>query len=995
MLNQLPLSVSHKTTGSAVGKLFHSLEASSCNGKNGLIQSITTVFCALLLILAFANQGKAQTYNGYTLYFPQGGTKAYLADMSGNAYHTWTFSSSATTTYASYLLSGGVLLRTVNHAGNSFTGGPISGEVQKVDWSGNVLWDFVYSTTNYCSHHDIHEMPNGNVLLIAYERKTATDATAAGCSQSIEIWPDKIVEIQPSGTNGGTVVWEWHAWDHLVQHYDATKNNYGVVSAHPELLNINYNTSKDWMHMNGIDYNADLDQIVFSSHELNEMYVIDHSTTTAQAATHTGGNSGKGGDFLYRWGNPAAYETAGTADFNVVHDAHWISAADPTHPNELCGYNTTGGAGTKTCVDIFNPPYNGYNYSLTPGTSYAPATYDWRYTYSGNMQQDNGNSQQLPNGNTLICLGMTGLIIEINPSQTQVWSKSVGSTLPQAFRYPPCFVTGTYSAAATATPSTVCSGGSTQLNVTPTGDVAYIYQWTSVPAGFTSNVQSPTVSPTVNTVYNVTIKNGPCAATASVTVTVSDPPTATATATPNTICNGASSQLNVTLSGSGTYTYSWTSNPPGFTSTLQNPTVTPSVTTTYYVTATNGSCTANGSVVVTLSNPMTVAATAAPSSICPGQSSQLNAQVTGATSVTYAWISNPAGFTSTLQNPSVTPGITTTYTVTASNGTCIATNNTTVTVNTPFTVQASSNPGSICNGEQVQLSASPSGSASNSYTWTSNPTGFTTTIQNPTDSPHETTVYTVVVNDGNCSVSASTTVNVTGPISAAASALPLIVCAGDPSQLNVSVSGGANYQYAWTSNPAGFTSSIQNPIVNPVVPTMFYVTVQSSPCSASSSVSIGINPLPAKPSITQSGDTLYSSSLTGNQWFDNSVLMPGETSRYIVPNQSGSYQVQVTDGNGCSSVMSEAQIITSVIAGERKSSVSFYPNPGNGVFHINGLNGREGKTVVEVSDLAGKLLSTVSVASTVDMSTLPAGIYIARVILNERTVLNQKIVLIK
>lgn len=81
---------------------------------------------------------------------------------------------------------------------------------------------------------------------------------------------------------------------------------------HPELLNINYLTQKDWLHCNGVDYNPILDQVVISSHNTNEWYVIDHSTTTAQAASHSGGNSGKGGDFLYRWGNPAAYQATGT-----------------------------------------------------------------------------------------------------------------------------------------------------------------------------------------------------------------------------------------------------------------------------------------------------------------------------------------------------------------------------------------------------------------------------------------------------------------------------------------------------------------------------------------------------------------------------------------------------------------------------------------------------------------------------------------------------------
>jgi hypothetical protein len=104
----------------------------------------------------------------------------------------------------------------------------------------------------YCSHHDICGLPNGNVLLIAYELKTPTEVSAAGCNQSITMWPDKIVEIMPTGPTTGSVVWEWHIWDHLVQNVDANKANYqSSIVAHPELLNINYSTQKDWMHMNG------------------------------------------------------------------------------------------------------------------------------------------------------------------------------------------------------------------------------------------------------------------------------------------------------------------------------------------------------------------------------------------------------------------------------------------------------------------------------------------------------------------------------------------------------------------------------------------------------------------------------------------------------------------------------------------------------------------------------------------------------------------------
>jgi hypothetical protein len=616
------------------------------------------VFLILPVFLVSSNSANSQNYDGYTFYAPQNGNKAYLLDMSGNAYHTWTFTSGSTC-YSTYLLSGGALLRTINHSGNSFSGGPVSGEVQKVDYNGNILWDYVYSTTAYCSHHDIHQMPNGNVLLIAYEAKTAAQVTAAGCSQSIIMWPDKIVEIQPSGTTGGTVVWEWHAWDHLVQHYDPNKSNYGVVASHPRLLNINYNTSKDWMHMNGIDYNAALDQIVFSSHALNEIYVIDHSTTTAQAASHTGGNSGKGGDFLYRWGNPASYETSGTVDFNVVHDAHWVPSDNPGFPNALCGYNNKGGAAGKTCVDVFIPPYNGYNYSLTPGTAYAPTTYAWRNTYSGTVQQDNGNSQQLPNGNTLMCMGMSGFIYELNSSQVQVWSKSTGSTIAQAFRYPPCYVNGSFTAVATATPNVVCSGNSSQLNVTTTGGTIYSYSWTSSPAGFTSTLQNPIVSPAVTTIYTATIKNGPCSGTQSVTVTVNPLPAAVAGVN-RSICHGAGTQIGATaVPGS---TYSWTSVPAGFTSTVANPTVSPAVTTAYTVveTITATGCTNSHTVTVTV-NPLPNALAGSKRNICPGDSTQIgSAAVAGNT---YSWTSTPAGFSSTLANPFVSPVVSTIYTL--------------------------------------------------------------------------------------------------------------------------------------------------------------------------------------------------------------------------------------------------------------------------------------------------------------------------------------------
>ncbi len=132
------------------------------------------ILATLLLLFTFITFSQAQSWGDYTLYSTKNSTKAYLLNLNGSVYHTWTFGSTKPTGYSSYLLPGGVILRAVAKSGNSFTGGPICGEVQKVAWDGTVLWDYVYSTTAYCSHHDVCAMPNGNVLLIAYETKTAT-----------------------------------------------------------------------------------------------------------------------------------------------------------------------------------------------------------------------------------------------------------------------------------------------------------------------------------------------------------------------------------------------------------------------------------------------------------------------------------------------------------------------------------------------------------------------------------------------------------------------------------------------------------------------------------------------------------------------------------------------------------------------------------------------------------------------------------------------------
>lgn len=444
--------------------------------------TIKTAVFALVLFCSYAL--KAQQWNGLTLYSNSGSSIGYLIDTNSTVVKTWNFTGGGTG-YSTHLAPGGDLYRSVTTT-NALSGGGMTGKIQKWSYAGTLLWDYTYSSSTYCMHHDHCVMPNGNVLIISYDVKSAATVTAAGGTNNIVVWAEKILELQPTGLNTANIVWQWNVWDHLVQNVNSSLANYQTsIVNNPQLLNINYALQKDWMHMNGIDYNPILDQIVVSSHNLNEWYVIDHSTTTAQAATHTGGNGGKGGDFLYRWGNPFAYQAGSSSVLNVTHDAHWIPEGVPNEGN-LAGINNKGitAPTAQTTVDRISPPRNNYNYTITTGSPFTPASYTSRHTtpaYTSNM----GSSDQFPNGNQMVCLATSGYIYEVDPSNTVIWSKSTGGTTPQSHRYTTCYINNAPPAQPVITynnPDLVSSAATT-------------YQWYfngDLIAGATSQTYTPT-----------------------------------------------------------------------------------------------------------------------------------------------------------------------------------------------------------------------------------------------------------------------------------------------------------------------------------------------------------------------------------------------------------------------------------------------------------------------------------------------------------------------
>ncbi|MEO0068410.1 MAG: aryl-sulfate sulfotransferase [candidate division WOR-3 bacterium] len=400
----------------------------------------------LALSIPFIQFAHPEVFDGLILYGPMNSRNTYLIDTSGQRVNTW--SSNYTCAYMCYLLPDSTIWRGDVYSGASMRGAAYGGLIQRYTWDGNIIKSFVWSNTNHQQHHDICPMPNGHILLISWERKTAAEARAMG-RQNIysDMWPDEVIEYDPENDS---VVWEWHFWDHLIQDVDSTKPNYGVVSEHPELLDINLGSviGGDWMHCNTIDYNAERDEIILTSHNLHEIYVIDHSTTTEEARGHTGGRHGKGGDIIYRWGNPQNYDRGTSADrvFYVVHGANWIRPEMPG-AGDIIVLNNGDRPGTANdyseIIQITPPLDSNDHYYIHPDSAFGPRTPTWSYSNPGSFySQHLGGAYRLPNGNTFAILGTTGRFVEVDSAGEVVWTYNIGYQIGRAMKYPRAYLTG-------------------------------------------------------------------------------------------------------------------------------------------------------------------------------------------------------------------------------------------------------------------------------------------------------------------------------------------------------------------------------------------------------------------------------------------------------------------------------------------------------------------------------------------------------------------------
>ncbi|MAX12770.1 MAG: hypothetical protein CMG11_01710 [Candidatus Marinimicrobia bacterium] len=388
----------------------------------------------MLLILSFLlSQEIADGMILFTPYNSQDSINVtYLTDHHFNEINTWEHEQNLVPASMPYLNQDSTIWYPCKSSNPTMVSGGVGGLIQKLDWNNDIVWEFSISNDSLQHHHDIEPMPNGNILIIAWSRKNLHDAQSMG-REIIEtplqqMWSESIFEIKPIGSDSAEIVWEWHLWDHLVQDVNPNLSNYGVISEHPELLNINLgqvgfgmssfgSDNADWIHFNSIDYNPYLDQIVLSSRMMNEIYIIDHSTTTQEAASHSGGNSGKGGDFLYRWGNPQNYDRGTDADriLGSQHSVSWIDADYPGEGNLLI-FNNLQFGNNSAVIEISTPNDFDGNYALNNLEPYAPESWNWMF-YNPSIlmpQIIQSGAHRLENGNTFITTFSNAKMIEIS-----------------------------------------------------------------------------------------------------------------------------------------------------------------------------------------------------------------------------------------------------------------------------------------------------------------------------------------------------------------------------------------------------------------------------------------------------------------------------------------------------------------------------------------------------------------------------------------------------
>lgn len=324
--------------------------------------------------------------------------RVYLMDKEAAILHEWELQTGLGNDCV--LLHNGELLALLEDEAPQINFGGFAGKLQMVNPDNSIEWEHTISDNTMISHHDVEMLPNGNIIILVWMKKTAEEAQENGFNFNYDIYPESVFELDPESMQ---IVWEWHSWNHIIQDIDETKPNFGVISEHPEKIDINYNPNEsgDIMHANGIEYDEKNDLIFLSINFYSEIWVIDHSTSSEEARGNTGGNFNKGGNLIYRFGNPEVYQNP--RGERLFYNNHYPNINIDGDKNTMFVFVNGFNKGQSTVYEFQFED----NFTLNPLEDNEPKII-WSYTHPDLFSQKVSGATELPNGNILITEGDYG-----------------------------------------------------------------------------------------------------------------------------------------------------------------------------------------------------------------------------------------------------------------------------------------------------------------------------------------------------------------------------------------------------------------------------------------------------------------------------------------------------------------------------------------------------------------------------------------------------------
>lgn len=399
-------------------------------------------FAPLLLAVASGGALAGTAMTGVTL-IPGGKgniSKTMLVNQAGDTVHTW---ANVGSPYAAFLTDSGTVL----YGTGSGTGpGAPYKSMTEADWNGNVKRSWTWtSSTSGTLHHAINYMPNGHWLAVGYELLTNaglkdTMSRSLGIASSAvtytgTVYNEHVMEYDPVA---GKVVWDWSA----AKHFSATP--------HPRRINVNKFSSGaggpggfgggDVLHINSVSYDPVHDLILVSVHMMNEIFILDHSTTTPSDTTS--GKYKHGGDILFRWGAPSNFGAKGSTICDVVHGGNFVPAGYANAGNPMFFCNSDNGvlfptAKTHSVAYELQPALVDSGFVMNDSGFKASVAFDW-FSTTGNYESDGnfGFPQRLANGNTVISFSKSGRMVEISDGAIVLEYTGCSYMMFRASRYP-------------------------------------------------------------------------------------------------------------------------------------------------------------------------------------------------------------------------------------------------------------------------------------------------------------------------------------------------------------------------------------------------------------------------------------------------------------------------------------------------------------------------------------------------------------------------------